>query len=359
MPTLHQFTEAAAPGDAITDQALQLRQWLRQMGYTSDIYTIHLSEELNRQVKPLSAYRATPGEKYLIYHHGIGSEVVNHLLHLTPKIILIYHNVTPPEFFTSLDPALAHQLQWGREQLPLLVPRTHMALGVSAYNQAELQSVGFFQTGVLPIALNEQLYRTTPVNPQLVQQLQTQKPLLLFIGRLVPNKRQEDLIKLLYYVRRIEPQTRLALVGIPWSAPYSQWLHDLTSELNLTEAVIFTDHVSFADMVTYYQMADLYVSMSEHEGFGKPLIESMFFDLPILAYASSGIPGTLGDAGILFHNKNFEALAELVCMLLHDQSLRHKLLVRQRERGKFYQEAEVQTLWQQLISNLPLSLREN
>ena len=73
MPTLHQFTEAAAPGDAITDHALQLRQWLRQMGYTSDIYTIHLSEELNRQVKPLSAYRPTPGEKYLIYHHGIGS----------------------------------------------------------------------------------------------------------------------------------------------------------------------------------------------------------------------------------------------------------------------------------------------
>lgn len=352
MPTLHQLTESATPGDAITDHALQLRRWLRQMGYSSEIYSLHLSEAMISQVKPLSAYRPDPTEKYVIYHHGIGSEVVNHLLPLPPQIILIYHNVTPAEFFTTLDPALAQQLQWGREQLPLLVPRTRLALGVSPYNVLELQAAGFPQTDVLPIALDPQLYHNTPINSKLATQIQTKKPLLLFVGRLVPNKRQEDLIKLLYYIRRIKPETHLALVGVPWSTLYAQWLRDLASELDLLKAITFTDHLSFQDMLTYYRMADLYISMSEHEGFGKPLIESMLFDLPILAYASSGIPGTLGSAGILFHEKKFEPLAELAVMLLQDQTLRQKIVARQQERKQIYLETQVQEKWRAIITSL-------
>lgn len=352
MPTLHQFTEAAATGDAITDHALQLRHWLRQMGYTSDIYSLHIGVDLTQQIKPLSSYRPTPHEPYLIYHHGIGSTVAETILNYPARIILIYHNVTPPQFFATLDPALAQQLEWGREQLPQLRERTHLALGVSPYNVTELEQVGFARTGVLPIGLNRQLYRQTPPNPDLRQKLKTKKPLLLFVGRLVPNKRQEDLLKLLYYVHRLEPQAHLALVGVPWSVPYSQWLHDLTSELNLEAHVTFTNHVTFQDMITYYQMADLYISMSEHEGFGKPLIESMVFDLPILAYASSGIPGTLGNAGILFHDKQFEPLAELVSMLLHDQPLRQKLIARQRERLQFYLDTQVEQVWRTLLQNL-------
>jgi len=352
MPTLHQFTEAAASGDAITDHAFQLRHWLRQMGYTSDIYSLHISEDLTQQIKPLSSYRPTSQEPYLIYHHGIGSTVADTVLTYPSRIILIYHNVTPPEFFASLDPALAQQLEWGREQLPQLRPRTHLALGVSPYNVTELEQVGFTRTGVLPIGINAQRYRQTPTNPELGQKLQAKKPLLLFVGRLVPNKRQEDLLKLLYYVRRLEPQAHLALVGVPWSTPYSQWLQDLTSELDLEQHVTFTNHVTFQDMITYYQMADLYVSMSEHEGFGKPLIESMLFDLPILAYASSGIPGTLGQAGILFHDKQFEPLAELVCMLFSDQTLRQKLITRQRQQLQFYLDTQVEQVWRTLLQNL-------
>lgn len=352
MPTLHQFTEAATPGDAITDHAFQLRTWLRQMGYKSDIYSLHINHHLTDEIKPLTAYRSSHDEKHLIYHHGIGSEVVATLCNLTLKLILIYHNVTPPEFFATLDPALAQQLIWGREQLPLLIPHTHLALGVSPYNVAELQSVGFKQTAVLPIALNAETYQTAATNLELSHKLAAQKPLLLFVGRLVPNKRQEDLIKLLYYVRRINAQVKLALVGSPWSQPYAQWLKDLTLELELDQAVIFADFVSFSDMVTYYKTASLYVSMSEHEGFGKPLIESMLFDLPVLAYASSGIPGTLGQAGILFHDKNYEALAELVCLLLQNEPLRHKLIIRQRERAQFYLEPQVQQGWQELIRGL-------
>ncbi len=352
MPTLHQFTEAAAPGDAITDHALQLRQWLRQMGYTSNIYSLHISDHLAHEIKPISTYRRSPAEKHIIYHHGIGSEVVNILCAQSLPVILIYHNITPPEFFATLDPALAQQLIWGREQLPLLVPRTHLALGVSPYNIAELQAVGFTRTGVLPIAINAAAYQHTDPTPLLTEKLTTQKPLLLFVGRLVPNKRQEDLIKLLYYIHRINPQVKLALVGSPWTHTYADWLKDLTLELDLQDSVLFTNFVTFSDMVTYYKVADLYLSMSEHEGFGKPLIESMLLDLPILAYASSGIPGTLGNAGILFHDKNYEALAELVTLLLDDQPLRQKILTRQRERVQFFLEDQVQQAWQNLIKDL-------
>ena len=354
-PILHQLTEAAAPRDAMTDHARQIQGWLRQMGFISDIYTLHMHPDLEKEIKPLSSYHPTPQESLVIYHHGIGSEVVNTLLDLPAhqQVILIYHNITPPEFFAELDPALTRQLIWGREQLPLLVPRTRLALGVSPFNTGELQAVGFAQTDVLPIGINDTLYRETPSNPALLQAYKDSGPLLLFVGRQSPNKKQEDLLKLLYYVRRIDSTVRLVLIGSPWTPPYARWLQDLNEFLHLDQATIFANHVTFQDMITYYRLADLYVSMSEHEGFGKPFIESMLFDLPVMAYASSGIPGTLGDAGVLFHEKNFEALAELVCILLQDQTMRHKLLARQRQRLPFYLEAEVKELWHCLINGLP------
>src|SRR5262249_30873453 len=149
-------------------------------------------------------------------------------------------------------------------------------------------------TGVLPISLDPARYALPP-NPELRARFEPGGPLLLFVGRLVPNKRQEDLIKLLYFYRRIEPAARLLLAGDPWGPAYAQWLRELAAYLGLQEAVLFAGHISQADLVTYYGLADLYVSMSEHEGFGKPLIESMYLGLPVLAYGATAVRGTLGE----------------------------------------------------------------
>jgi len=345
-PTLHQFIIGASPGDAITDQALLLQRWLREEGFHSELFAEGANAALSDQVHSYLGYRPSQSGEVVILHHSIGSAVVDYLLSLDVRFLLIYHNITPPQFF-NMDPALAVQLSRGMEQLTLLRERTLLGLADSAYNEHELQRAGFSSTAILPIVLDESRYQMES-DPALLACYQGGGPHLLFVGRLVPNKRQEELIKLLYHYRRIEPAAGLILVGASWLPAYTEWLQDLAHELGLGESVIFTDHVSQRDMVTYYRLADVYVSMSEHEGFGKPLIESMYLGLPVLAYAAAAVPDTLGGAGVMFHEKNYEALAEVVDILVRDSHLRQRIMARQRERARAFLEPAVRQIWQNL-----------
>ncbi len=353
-PILHQVSVGAVMGDAITDQAFMLRRWLRETGFISEIFAEHIHPQLEGEVRRLASYRPRPGEHLLIYHHGIGSPVADFVMDLPLQLLLIYHNITPPEFFASIDPELTRQMVLGREQLSRLRQHTLLACGVSAYNQAELRSAGFGRIEVLPLALNESEYRLMADPPEMSHQLKS-GPCLLFVGRLVPNKRQEDLIKLLYFYRRIEPSAQLVLVGSEWMPGYGRWLRDLSIDLGLADDVCLTGYVSQAEMVGYYRRADLYVSMSEHEGFGKPFIESMYLGLPILAYAAAGVPDTLGQVGILFREKNYAALAELIDILMHDRELRARIVARQKERSQLFLEPAVYKTWQKIIGGLGIA----
>jgi glycosyltransferase involved in cell wall biosynthesis len=191
-----------------------------------------------------------------------------------------------------------------------------------------------------------------PSNAELVDRYGDKKPIILFVGRLAPNKRQEDLIKLLYFFRRIHSRSHLLLVGSIHHRDYHGWLQELSKTLGIEDGVTFTGHVTQQDMVTYYRLADVYISMSEHEGFGKPLIESMYLDLPLMAYASSAVPDTMGDAGILFHHKDYEALAEMADMLVAEAALRQRVLSQQKQRVHSFLEESVKEQLQQLLGQL-------
>lgn len=348
---LHQFLNGASVGDAITDQALLIRHWLRETGFDSHIYAEHIHPAMVEEVRPFDSYQPGADEEYVVYHHGIGSATVGLLQTLALKIILVYHNVTPPGFYKSTNPQLAKQLAEGQAQLGILPSQTPLALADSAYNELDLIDKGFARTGVLPIALVEEKYDLAS-DPALIKAYAGSGPLLLFLGRLAPNKKQEDLIKLLYYYRRIQPDARLLLVGDPWAPEYVGWLKSLAESLGLGQAVIFVGHVNQAQMVTYFRLAHLYVSMSEHEGFGKPLIEGMHLGLPILAYATSAVPYTMGEAGVLFHHKHFPALAELVDMLVTDKSLRARIVSRQQTHARLFLESQVRYTWMEAVASL-------
>lgn len=347
-PILHQVTIGATVGDAITDQAFLIRRWLREKGFISEIYAEHIHPALKKEVHPAIGYQPSRNEKRVILHHSTGSSAVDRLLDMRLEFIMVYHNITPAKFFADINPALAAEMEEGRRQLLALLPRTPLALADSAYNEEDLRATGFTNTGVLSISLDENKYKI-PSNPDLIAQFHNSGPLLLFVGRQVPNKKPEDLLKLLYYYRRIDPTARLLLIGDRWIPSYERWLHDLTNDLGLNGSVLFQGHVTQQDMVTYFRLADLYISMSEHEGFGKPLIESMYLDLPILAYAAAAVPYTLGNAGVLIHRKEYEAIAELVDMLVKDKHLRQTIIKGQRERIKTFLEPQVrQSLYDSL-----------
>jgi glycosyltransferase involved in cell wall biosynthesis len=340
-PVLNQVSVGAAPGDAITDQALLLQRWLREVGLRSEIYAEVIAPGLRGSVHYFDQYRPSPGEEWLIFHHSIGSAVVERLAALPVRLIVVYHNVTPPEFFASVDPVLARQMVAGRAQLALLRDRTPLALAVSPFNEKDLIEAGFACTALLPLALDERQYDFPPDPPLKAEA----GPELLFVGRIVPNKKHADLIKLLYYYRRFRPDATLTLVGAPWMPDYRAWLADLAASLGLRDAVRFVGHVTQRELVAHYRRADVYVSMSEHEGFGKPLIESLYLGLPVLAYAAAAVPGTLGGAGVLFRHKHYEALAEVVDVLVSDPALRARLVARGRVRAQAFLEPAVRRRW--------------
>lgn len=351
---LHQFTEGAYIGDAVSDQAFAIRRWLRELGFVSDIYAERIQTELEDEVRPAESYRPRPVESCVIHHHAVGSLIAQRLEKLGVPQILIYHNITPPEFYESTDPALADGLRRGRRQLREMRPRTLLGLGDSAYNQQELVEMGYDPTGVLPIFLDESHY-SQPINEALAAECNAVRPVVLFVGRFAPNKRQEDLIKLLYYLRRIQPAARLVLVGNTDNREYVNWLSSLARDLGLDPATVrVTGHVTHEDMLTYYRCADVYVSMSEHEGFGKPLIESMMCGLPVVAYTSSAVPYTMGEAGILFDKKDYEGLAELINMLVTDESLRRRVVARQAERARAFVELPVRRQFENYLRQLHL-----
>lgn len=350
---LHQFTEGAYIGDAVSDQAFLIQRWLWELGFVSELYAERIQPELAGRVLPAGEYRPRQSETCVIHHHAVGSIVAGRLMEIGLPQILIYHNITPPEFFQQTNPALADSLKRGRQQLTQMRSLTLLGLGVSAYNESELVSLGYAPTGVLPIVLDESSYSISS-NDELVRGCDNGRPLLLFVGRFMPNKRQEDLIKLLYYLRRTRPDARLVLVGNTDNREYVDWQRALARDLGVDAAVSITGRVSHEDMLTCYRTADLYVSMSEHEGFGKPLIESMYCGLPVLAYASSAVPDTLGGAGILFHRKDYEALAELVGLLLEDDDLRGRVVERQFVRVQSFLEPRVREQFVSYLQQLGL-----
>ncbi len=330
--SIHQMIIGAVMGDAISDHAFMLRDALRQWGYESHIYAQHVHPDLSKEVRPYTDYQPT-GADILIFHYSIGSEVSEYVASLSTRLVMIYHNVTPAEYFRKVDHVLFEQMERGRRGLARFRDKIELALADSEFNRLDLVQAGYPNTGVLPVALDETKYSQPPSQELLARFGQDGYTNLLFVGRIVPNKKQEDVIKTLYYYKRINPRSRLFLVGPHWEQAqvYLNWLQDLALYLNLPD-VHFCGHVPFDELLAYYGLAHVFVCMSEHEGFCKPLVESMYFDVPIVAYDATAVPYTLGGAGVLVKEKRFEVVAEMINLLVTDEKLRGQIIARQRQR---------------------------
>ena len=351
MKTLHQFSVGIAPGDAISDEIFTLQRWLNEINIESHIFVDSIHPDCAKDAQYYYQYKPTIEDELVVFHYSIGSEIIDWIIDQPVKIILIYHNITPSEYLSHVSPSIAKNLDKGRKKLKDVLAKTVMAFGKSNYSCQELLAAGFKEVKLLPISIDEERYKISD-NLDLIKELKNNYPNLLFVGRMVPNKKQEDMIKLLYHLKQIQPNSKLWLVGANWLPLYDRWLKTLVADLELEDSITFTEHVSQQDMVTYYRYADVFVSMSEHEGFGKPLIESMYFGLPVLAYNSSAVPDTLDGAGILFNHKHFESLAELVNLVYQNKELKDKIVNVQKKTVAKYLDANVRKQWINIVQQL-------
>jgi glycosyltransferase involved in cell wall biosynthesis len=320
-------------GDAIGNDALALREILRRRGVTSEIFTRAGHPALERESRPWSAYAGVdaPGNVCL-FHFSIGTPVAEDFRHLRARRVLIYHNITPPEFASGVNPMMERECRLGREQLRRLAGCTELGITVSEYNRRELEEAGFARTAVVPIIVDFSDHDRQEPAPDVLARWRDGRTNILHVGRFAPNKRLEDLVRAFHCYRRIDPHSRLLLVGSSVGLEnYAAAVRDLALRLGNPD-VHCLGHVSFRQLCTFYRIADLYLALSEHEGFCVPLLEAMHFGVPIVARAAGAVPETLGAAGLTVRGAPPEEVAELMRLAITDREVRQRLLAAGRAR---------------------------
>ena len=353
---INQFLPNLSYGDAISNYAIWIRDQLRALGFGSGIYV--------RFIDPLVAHEcgmfsldALETSDAAIYHHSIGSEITPHLLSFDRPKCLIYHNITPAEFLEPYRPDFAQILRQGRADLGKLTAHFPISCGDSTFNTLELKARGFRTPSVAPIPVDPRKWNFPP-DEKLMTELQDGRTNILFVGRVAPNKKQDDLLRAFARYLDFDPTARLIIAGkLEENDPYSAHLIDLVQGLNLEDVVVFTDRIADAQLAAYYRTAHLFWSMSEHEGFCVPLVEAMWFDVPVLAHRSSAIPETLGDAGLMFSEKDkLGELAALAHLLITDRVLRRKIVTAQRTQRLVFLPDAVRPILQQVVKELVASV---
>jgi glycosyltransferase involved in cell wall biosynthesis len=326
-PAVHQVLATLGYGDAIGHEVLGIQQVLRLAGYESDIFV----ETADRRLEPLTRdYRelvdASHPDNLLLHHFSIGSKASRTAYALPDRMALIYHNITPPEYFVGVHRTLARQCFRGRRELRAYLDRCDLALGDSEFNRRDLETLGFPRTAVLPV-VPDFAHLDRPPNRFVADQFDDEWTNILFVGRVIANKKIEDLIRMFHaYHTNFNPRSRLLIVGVfSLFERYLASLNQLAAELNLSN-VHFTGHVSDEELVAFYDVADLFLCASEHEGFCVPLVEAFYKQVPVLAYAATAVPHTMDGAGVLFDDKDPRHVAALMDAILSDAALQDAIV---------------------------------
>ena len=334
---VHQIVYGAMAGDAITTHMLEIDARLRAWGLESDMFAHYVAPEMADRVRPDREYAAFFHEPddLLIYHYGLYALSVRYFQVTQGRRLLIYHNITPAHYFRGWDRKQELLCDVGRRTLSSLSD-CDLALGDSDFNRRELVAAGVpaERTGVLPIFLPQENLEAISTDHNLLDRLRgTGAVNFLTVGRVVPNKALQDVIRIFgVYHRAINSRSRLYVVGSRYLPAYDAALDALVADLGLDKAVVFAGRVSDVALKTYYQAADLYLVASHHEGFCVPLLESMYFGVPVLARKAAAIPETLGEAGVLFADLGYEQVAEMAHLLVTDDALRDQVIFKQKER---------------------------
>lgn len=352
-PAVHQFLPTFAGGDAIGGHVLALQRILRRAGYDSEIYADEAKPEVRAAAHPYREFTPSPGQPaWLLYHLSTGSPMAEFLIGQAEAspLAVYYHNITPAGYFERWNPEAAESVRSARAQMRRLAAVTRFAMANSRHSEEELRAEGFGDTHVVPVLVDlpdrdapgdaataARLARAASPGGSGVSPGAAGGHHWLFVGRIAPNKCQHDVIGAFAVYRALfDPAARLSLVGGKTSELYFRALEVLAAELGVTEAVDFADFVTPAELLAYYRSADVFVSLSEHEGFCVPILEAMHFGIPVVARGAAAVPETVGDAGLVLPGNDPVVTAAAVDRVLSDPPLRARLVAAGRDRLSDY-----------------------
>ncbi len=342
-----------AYGDAVGNDAVAMHRSLADNGYDSILCAA--AHDARIKDKVISSDDIDPKEDdIIIYHLSTGHELNKQFKKMPGKKIIRYHNITPPEYFYGYNRMALSNCVMGYKEMYSLNRSADYILADSEYNLSDLRNAGYEAPGeALPILIPFSDYEKEP-DEETLNKMKDGRTNILFTGRIVPNKRQEQVIRAFYhYKKKFDEDARLIFVGNPGGMElYYDSLVDYANGLGIGEDVIFPGHIPFSAILSYYRSADLFLCMSDHEGFCVPLVESMFFDVPIVAKDTTAIPYTLGGAGVLLKDDDPIAAAEEMNRILSDDKVKEEIIKGQRERLDFFDHDRIEKRFLEVVGGI-------
>lgn len=347
-----QILPVIAFGDAIGNHVLALSDAFTRRGYKNKIYAEMVDSRIPKgKAEHIDYYKEQKGD-VILYHMSTGSPLNRRVLEYQAPKIMNYHNITPAHFFHGYLSAAEKGCIEAREDLAYMAGKMDACVSDSKYNQQELEELGYHCPMTdIPILIAFDDYKKQPDEETLRQYREDGYTNIVFVGRVVPNKKQEDLIEAFYYYKKYyNPQSRLILVGsFAGVDVYGESLKAYADILGIKEDVIFTGQISFPKILAYYRAADVFLCMSEHEGFCVPVVEAMYFGDPIIAYDSTAVGDTMGGGGILLKEKKPLETAGMIHYLMNHAELKEQILANQKERLEAFSHERVEKAYMDFL----------
>ena len=329
-----QLMPTIVPGDAVSNDALALCRLLRRWDANSRIYAERSLPGLPEgMVKDARQLPSLGEEDVLIYHMSIGSPVSLRIDELRCRKVMVYHNITPPRYFAPYSAEYTRACREGYAELERMREWFDYAIADSDFNRQGLRQAGYTcPIDVCPVLVPLEDY-AAPADERTLKKYGDGRTNILFVGRVAPNKKFEDVVRAFAcYRERFDPTARLILAGADDALPaYTNRLRAYIARLG-GEGIELTGKVAFEELLALYRTAHVFLCMSEHEGFCVPLAEAMYFDVPIVARAATAVPDTLGGSGVLLPDGDAERAAEAMDGLRRDGAYREEVLRGQRLR---------------------------
>ncbi len=344
---VHQFHSGTAVGDAITNQMFELQRLLRELGYESEILAEHIAPELQDRIRSIHAYRGSDLD-LLLLHHSMGYGAFDDVVLLPNDIVTVFHNVTPERYFENEH--VRRHVRLGREQLAALAHRSLFGIAVSNFNRHEMLQAGFRRVEVMPVRVDFSEFAADLIRPSGPAGARGSND-WLYVGRIIGNKCQHDLVAAFAaYHAAFDREARLLLVGDTSADDYVALVTEEARRLGVANQVRLLGKLPDHLLRSAFAGAGVYVSLSEHEGFGVPILEAMSAGVPVLAYAAAAIPETMGGAGVLLHTKDPAVVAATVQAVQSDPELRQRLVDRQFRRVEQVQSFDCRALLRRVIA---------
>jgi glycosyltransferase involved in cell wall biosynthesis len=330
MRSVNQLIIGSSRRDAITNMALELHQALESK-FDASVYSYFPpGQSLNGEVLCFSDIPIGSSEDILVYHSSFGLEdVTKQLLARPERIVLVYHNITPAEFYADCDPVFAEQLAWGRRELELIRHKVILAFADSQFNADDLSNYGYSDVNVIPVGLNPRRLDGVATSQNFLGELAQKFPsgYVLFVSQLLQHKRAELAIEMVHLLRSVwRLDVGLVIAGPIRMPNYLRELEILRKRLPESH-VLFTGETTEEQLATLYRACSVYVGTSEHEGLSIPPLEAMANGAPVVVRAAGAVSETVKAAAIVIPlESGIGEFASAVARVITDTSLRNDLV---------------------------------